>query len=185
MNFTTESAPRKRAGVGRAKRLSLRIDMTPMVDLGFLLVAFFVMTTQLSEPQVLRLTMPKEGPHTPVPQSATLTVVLDGPDPYAVYEGALGEPPAASSLQLTATLGEGGVRNLIQDFQRRLDQSDLKDGRNSMVLIIKPTSRARFQQVVDALDEATINNVKKYVIDTQLPEEEEGLMTLKQELGIH
>lgn len=183
MNFTTESAPRKRAGVGRAKRLSLRIDMTPMVDLGFLLVAFFVMTTQLSEPQVLRLTMPKEGPNTPVPQSGTLTVVLDGSGQYAVYEGALDEPTAAASLRLAGSLGKAGVRDLIQDFQRRLDQSTLKDGRNSMVLIIKPTSRARFEQVVDALDEATINNVKKYVIDTQLPEEEAALLALKRERG--
>ena len=142
------------------------------------------MTTQLSEPQVLRLTMPKEGPSTPVPQSGTLTVVLDGPGQYAVYEGALDEPTAAASLRLTGTLGKAGVRDLIQDFQGRLDQSDRKDGRHSMVLIIKPTKNARFQQVVDALDEATINDVKKYVIDTQGPEEEEALQALRQKLGI-
>ena len=57
-----EVVDRRRAGVSRPKKHNPKTDMTPMVDLGFLLISFFVMTTELSKPRVAQLNMPKEGP---------------------------------------------------------------------------------------------------------------------------
>lgn len=164
MNFETEALqPRGRRGV-RAKRLSLRIDMTPMVDLGFLLVAFFVMTTQMSEPHVMKLNMPKEGPAMKLPRSGAFTVLIEGPQRYFVYEGSADEALARESFRPAFESGEQGVRAMIREFQERLDQSDLPGGRETMMMIIKPGEAASYQQLVDLLDETAINVVKRYVI---------------------
>lgn len=164
MNFESQNLQQKRRGVARAKRLSLRIDMTPMVDLGFLLVAFFVMTTQLSEPRVMRLNMPADGPPMGVPRSGAFTVLIDGPGRYFVYEGAANEPIAQQSFVAVNSLGEQGLRARIREFQSRLDNSSLAEGRNGMMMMVKPTKAATYQQIVDVLDETTINAVKKFII---------------------
>src|SRR5258705_12968038 len=79
---------RRRAGVGRMKKHSLRTDMTPMVDLGFLLITFFVFTAQLNKPSVVKLNMPKESKDsTTLGESNALTILLDGNDRVYYYHG--------------------------------------------------------------------------------------------------
>src|SRR6266542_97025 len=73
----------KRTGIGRMKKanpmaIGIKIDMTPMVDLGFLLMAFFIFTTEISKPAVTKLYMPHEGEPTEVPDSRSLTILLGG-----------------------------------------------------------------------------------------------------------
>jgi biopolymer transport protein ExbD len=77
----------RRKGMPRFKRSRLRIDMTPMVDLGFLLICFFVFTTTMSRPVVTTLYMPKEGPPINISESKTLTFLLDRNDQVFYYQG--------------------------------------------------------------------------------------------------
>src|SRR5688572_33136777 len=84
---SSQPTMRSKAGVRRAKRHNLKIDMTPMVDLGFLLIAFFVMTTELMEPKALDLNMPKKGPETKVEMSNALTVLLGKNNTIYFYHG--------------------------------------------------------------------------------------------------
>ena len=77
----------RKAGVRRAAKHSLRTDMTPMVDLGFLLITFFVITAEMSKPTTTKLNMPKEGDDMPVGESYSLTILLSENNAVYYYEG--------------------------------------------------------------------------------------------------
>ena len=66
---------------------ALHIDMTPLVDLGFLLITFFIFTTSMAEKRSTNLIMPKEGIPTGVAESKVLTVLLSGHNKVFVYAG--------------------------------------------------------------------------------------------------
>src|SRR6185312_9616448 len=88
-----DSGHKKGPGVKKAKKLSTRVDMTPMVDLGFLLITFFIFTTTMSTPNTMKLTMPKEEKNkedqTEVKESGALTILLGKDNEVFYYEGQL------------------------------------------------------------------------------------------------
>lgn len=147
---------------GRRRPVSLKIDMTPMVDLGFLLITFFIFTTTLSEKKTLGLVMPKEGTDgTPVPASKALTMLLTKDNKVFMYNGIFNEAKAANHIIETTYNEADGAGSIIRAKQKLLQQTDSKD---DLVFIIKPLSQSSYQNVIDALDEATINGVKRYAV---------------------
>src|ERR1043165_6858629 len=84
---------KKGPGVKKAKRLSTRVDMTPMCDLGFLLITFFIFTTTMQTPTTMDLNMPKDTEkkeeQNEVKQSGALTIMLGKGDQVYYYEGQL------------------------------------------------------------------------------------------------
>src|SRR5207249_4569719 len=72
-------------GGRRMHKDSLRIDMTPMVDLGFLLIAFFIFTTEISKPAITNLYMPQTGDSIKIQESKSLTILLPGSDEIFYY----------------------------------------------------------------------------------------------------
>ena len=79
---------RKGKSFSQAKKQLLTIDMTPMVDLGFLLITFFVFTTTISSPTVTDLYMPKDSLITnTLPESLALTLLLDDDNKIYYYHG--------------------------------------------------------------------------------------------------
>lgn len=164
---------RKRAGVRRAKKHSLRTDMTPMVDLGFLLITFFVITAEMSKPTVTKLVMPKESPVlTPVADSDALTVLLGENNEVFYYEGDWDKSLSNKKIRQTTLSYSDGLGEIIRQKQKELDANpSRKEGRIGLMLIIKPGSEAAYKTFIDVLDEVMINNVKKYVITK--PETEE------------
>src|SRR5688572_22930336 len=77
---------RKKAGVPKLIKNNLKIDMTPMVDQGFLLISFFIITTELSKPRVALLNMPKDGDPSNIANSLALTILI-GKDRLFYYHG--------------------------------------------------------------------------------------------------
>ncbi len=169
INAETTAGIRKRAGVRKPNRNSLMIDMTPMVDLGFLLISFFVITAELSRPSALNLVMPKDaGPPSELGDSFALTFILNGGKNFQ-YTGSWDK---AINEKMILPVTKGEIRSVIQQQQHRLDNRELyKEGRDGLMILIKSSAKASYKEVVDMLDEAIIGQVKKYAI-VKLSEDE-------------
>src|SRR5215212_10021358 len=114
-----DSGHKKGPGVKKAKKLSTRVDMTPMVDLGFLLITFFIFTTTMSTPTTMGLIMPKDEKDpkdlTEVKESAALTVMLGKGDQVYYYMGQL---KSDGSNFLSTNFKD--VRKVIQDKRKEV-----------------------------------------------------------------
>ena len=166
----------------RSKKMSTRVDLTPMVDLGFLLITFFMLTTTLAKPQVMALAMPDKEPADPaeIAQSKVLTLLLGADDKVYWYEGI-----DDAELDSTSYSAEG-LRQVILDKMSRvqtkhglenyrdLKTQALKKGSHLKVLI-KPTLGSRFQNLVDALDEMAVCRVRYYMV-LNISEQEEDFI---------
>ncbi len=160
-------------GKGKPKKMSTRVDLTPMVDLGFLLITFFMLTTTLSKPQIMALVMPDKDVKLedlePVKEGKVLTLLLGANDKVYWYEGI-----TDAKLDSTDYSAEG-LRKVILNKMDKVkgqygleDYKDVKtkeDRKGSFInVIIKPTKESRYKNLVDALDEMSITKVRYYVI---------------------
>jgi biopolymer transport protein ExbD len=162
--LATHNHYRCRPGVRRMKKHSLRTDMTPMVDLGFLLITFFVFTAEMSKPSTVNLYMPKEGIKTPVGNSDALTVLLDDNNRIYYYHGNWKDALATNQVFKTNLSVTDGLGKVVREKQQWLDVNNKTEGRKGLMLLIKAGKEASYQNVIDALDEVLINRVTKYTI---------------------
>lgn len=170
---------RPRAGVRKMPRLACRIDMTPMVDLGFLLISFFVITTELSKPAAMQLRVPADGPASDLGYKYALTVLPADNNRLFYYTGRLEDAVANNALFETTWTGYRSIRSVISERQRLLDADPRsKEKRNGLMLLIKPLPGASYANVVDLLDEAVIDDVKKYALVKISLEEQRRVETI-------
>ncbi|MFM2359765.1 MAG: hypothetical protein RLY16_1758 [Bacteroidota bacterium] len=153
------------AGKKKAHRF-IHVDLTPMVDLGFLLITFFVFTSAISKPRVMPLLVPNDREDTKdiICASCTLTLIPDGENGLFYYQGL----PTKDNMFHT-NFSVSTIRQIIMKQQQHLLQ--LGDINKQLVMVIKPTDAASYQQFIDLTDEAAINLVKRYYIDEVTPEE--------------
>jgi biopolymer transport protein ExbD len=177
--INSSAAPAAKAGGRRGKKMSTKVDLTPMVDLGFLLITFFVFTTTMSEPTAMQLNMPADGgPDMPVKESGSLTIIPVSNNRIFYYHGmiqvALRNPAAYGYASYSYADGIGQV---IRDKKKALSNMATVTEKDLMI-IVKPMDTASYQNVVDVLDEMKINNVKSYALG-DLHKDELALLTAK------
>lgn len=147
---------KKGPGVKKGKKLSTRVDLTPMVDLGFLLITFFIFTTTMSQPTAMRLFLPKDvdkpEEQNKVKASGALTIMLGKANGVFYYEGEL--LPDGSNFK-SSNFKE--IRQEIINKKKNTNPADF-------VVVIKPGPEATYKNTVDILDEMTINDVKRYAL---------------------
>jgi biopolymer transport protein ExbD len=145
-------------GVKRMKRLSTRVDLTPMVDLGFLLITFFIFTTTMSSSKAMNLVMPDDRSikdSSKYQDIKTLTFLLDEGNRVYYYTGIFN-----GSLQQTDY--KTGIRSTITERKNWLEQQGIAG--NELLVLIKPSERSSFNNLVNVLDEMLINDVRRYMI---------------------
>jgi len=155
----------------KLNKKSTRVDLTPMVDLGFLLLTFFVFTTALTKPTAMNLIMPndKTPTHSDICESCVLTVVLDKDNTIFYYEGMAGNNPEVKETAFTTE----GIRKIL--LQKLEVVKNTKGRVDDMVLIIKPGDESVFKNFVDMADEVIINNIKHYFVD-EINDEDKKLL---------
>ncbi|MET3977785.1 biopolymer transport protein ExbD [Mucilaginibacter sp. UYP25] len=160
----------KKGGKVRSKKASTRVDLTAMVDLAFLLITFFMLTTTLSKPKAMDVTMPNKDEKTkeqlPVAASRSMTILLGANNKLEWF---IGEP--GKSQPTTEGYGKDGLRKTLIEKGKEIQASF----GNYMVVLIKPSDKSNYKNLVDVLDEMKITAVQSYAIVDILPGEVELL----------
>ena len=201
MDVSSGGGHKKGPGVKKSKKLSTRVDLTPMVDLGFLLITFFIFTTTMSQPTAMKLNLPKDT-EKPEEQneakaSGALTIMLGKDNHIYYYEGEL--LPDGSNFKSASFSGDNSIRDIIINKKKDVmanhvhttscqeiwaknnnNQSSCLD--KDLVVVIKPTEESTYKNVVDILDEMTINVVKRYAL-VDISEGEQALVKATEAAG--
>ena len=165
---TSGGGHKKGPGVKKGKKLSTRVDLTPMVDLGFLLITFFIFTTTMSQPTAFKLFLPDDKvipeDQNKAKESGVLTIMMGADNHIYYYEGQL--KPDGSNFLSASYNGENSIREII--LKKKADvisrSRDAENPEKDFVVVIKPSVDCNYQNVVDILDEMAINVVKKYAL---------------------
>lgn len=165
---TSGGGHKKGPGVKKGKKLSTRVDLTPMVDLGFLLITFFIFTTTMSQPTAFKLFLPDDKvipeDQNKAKESGVLTIMMGADNHIYYYEGQL--KPDGSNFLSASYNGENSIREII--LKKKADvisrSRDAENPEKDFVVVIKPSANCNYQNVVDILDEMAINVVKKYAL---------------------
>ena len=164
---------KKGPGVKKAKKLSTKVDLTPMVDLGFLLITFFIFATTLSQPTTMGLAMPKDDVKdqdlTKIKESGALTILMGKSNQVYYY---MGMDP--TKLQSSTYLQ---IRDVILKKKESTPADDL-------FITLKPDKDATYENVVNMLDEMTIDDISRYSMDNANDVEDMVIQKTEQANGI-
>lgn len=177
---TGDGGGKKGDGKVRSKKSNSKVDLTAMVDLAFLLITFFMLTTTLSKPQSMSLGLPdKEDKPDPknqvkVDENRTMTILLGDDDKLVRYVGLLATPVSGEAPK-DFTYGKDGIRKeLLSRKKLVLEYTGNKD--KGMIVIIKPSKKSTYRNLVDILDEMAIADVPTYAIVNDYTPEEKKLL---------
>jgi len=176
---------------GKSKKVSTRVDLTPMVDLAFLLITFFMLTTSMLKPQTMEISMPskdkvEEKDQTKVNAGKAITIILGKNDTVFYYFGTRSKENIDPKVVVT-TFAADGIRKVLlmrnvevmnkvrelkdlkskrkikdEDFKKQLTEA--KANKAAPVILIKATDDSTYKNLVDILDEMQICNIGRYAI---------------------
>ncbi len=173
MDTSSSGGHKKGPGVKKGKKLSTRVDLTPMVDLGFLLITFFMFTTTLSKPKTMQINMPykdenvKVDEQTKLKASQSMTVLLSKNHRVYYYEGIGDDPTNPPELKVTYFKPQDGIRDAIIKKKKdveALKQQGVLGPKDQAAILIKPDTTSTYSDLVNILDEMSINDVRVYAI---------------------
>lgn len=159
---------------GGRRRLPVpKVDLTPMVDLGFILITFFIYTTTMTESKALVLDKPYNPPppgmQTTFVDTSTITIIPVNDHKLVYYSGVLDNK---DELRVTSFTG---IRDVL--LKKMNDLKHLPGTYSSLAhevqVIIKPSDESTYQDFVSVLDEMLINKVNYYAVTDITAQEKE------------
>ena len=164
------TSTRKKGDIGKKKSTS--VDLTPMVDLGFLLITFFIFSTTMAQPTALKMVVPKDVNDlkfkVKIKEKGAITFILDAGESFYYYEGLM------NTTLFNLKKGTGSkLREEIINKKSSTNPADL-------FVIMKATNTANYNSVVNLLDEMVINDIKRYALVDITPVEELAIKNIKQ-----
>ncbi len=155
----------KKGGKIRAKKAGGKVDLTAMVDLAFLLITFFMLTTSLSKPQAMDVAMPDKNKDDPedkleLADNRTMTVLLGSDNKIYWYMGQFETPLEGPTI---ADYGKNGIRPVLLEKQKQVLQAT-GDPSKGLIVVIRPSEKSVYRNLVDILDEMKIVDMKQYMI---------------------
>ena len=168
----------------RSKKQDAGVDLTAMVDLAFLLITFFMLTTSLSKPQSMNLAMPDKNkdqidePVLDVADDRTLTVLLGEKNKMVWYYGLPKTPIEGPTV---VGYGKNGIRKELLAKTKSV-VAKYGDPKKGLIVLVKASKKSTYRNLVDILDEIAITKVPTYAIVDITPEdkailEKEELLT--------
>lgn len=169
----------------KRKRHLLKLDMTPMVDLAFLLLTFFVLAASLVKPKTIEIIYPADGPSQPVNENHVTTLLLgDKPGEIAYYQGLFDLDTtkliftnfsSSGFRNFLSTLNKDAILEIVQlqnqraigqisDENYSLGYRQIANKKNAPVVIVKTMKKTKYAHVISAIDELNIADVRKRVI---------------------
>lgn len=163
----------------RSKKLESRVDLTAMVSVSFLLIVFFMVTIDLAKPKSIGLGLPDKNPEWDGKivcgmgmGDRLVTILLDDNNKLISYHGLLGYP---TEKPKTLSYDENGIRKELQN-RKRLIQEYYGNPSKGPIVIIKPSLKSNFKNLVDILDEMAIARIGTFIILNDFTPEESQLL---------
>jgi biopolymer transport protein ExbD len=188
----------------KPKKMSTRVDFTPMVDLGFLLITFFMLTTTMIKPQTMEIAMPSkdkvsEEEQTKIKASRAVTVILGKNNKVFYYEGT--RENDIDPAVITTDFSPEGIRKFlltknyeimikVRDLRIRQEKEKMSDeefekerttiisDKSAPIVVIKPNDDCTYRNLIDILDEMAICNIGRYAIVDITPYDLDLIKTL-------
>lgn len=146
----------------RSKKQSTRVDLTAMVDLAFLLITFFILTTTLQKPKSMDLVMPdkdeQEDSRLPVPETRTMTILLGKDNKLEWY---IGRPTNPITAPVVDGYGKNGIRKALIEEGAKIKAAS---GGKEMIVLVKPSDKSTYENLVTIMDELDIVKVSQRAI---------------------
>ncbi|QRY59278.1 ExbD/TolR family protein [Sphingobacterium siyangense] len=175
LNQKTQETGKKKI---RSRKMAPKVDLTAMVDLAFLLITFFMLTTTLNKPSAMDIAMPDKiksdvESSVLIDENRTATLIL-GEGKFMWYHGDFKKPISSSKVPLDI---EKGLSAVIAQLKANISTiPNTKD----MIVLIKPSKEARTKDVIQTIDQLKNQHIARYVISkTQIEEEKQLLAALQ------
>jgi biopolymer transport protein ExbD len=155
------------------KKGSPRIDLTPMVDLGFLLITFFMFTTTMSKPKAMEIQMPykddklKDEDKNKVKNDEALTLLLSKDHRIYYYNGIGDDATKPPQVEVTYFKDHNGIRDVLINKKKTVQgliSQGVLNAQDKAIVLIKPDENSTTADLINILDEMTINAIPVYAV---------------------
>lgn len=188
---TGDDSGKKGGGKVRSKKQNSKVDLTAMVDLAFLLITFFMLTTTLSKPSVMPLAMPDKTTkdESKIAQERVVTLLLGPENKLKIYHGTFDGTKGSIDGPKDISYNKDGIRKeilaKIKYIPELVGNETVMDTVSSsktkgqmvpkypIVVLIKPSKKSNYKNLITVLDEMKICGVGIYaVVDIDKNEDE-------------